>query len=116
MTSFWLSRGSDSPRVNYSPNSNNVDTDTTRDMLKAIHLLAKHGGKWRPADKSEIKSAKRSFLQLTPDYTVEFVWIKWKYAGCDRNSILELLRTPSIRSHTQEHRARLNELLGDWRE
>ncbi|MBL1217371.1 MAG: hypothetical protein D8M59_07730 [Planctomycetes bacterium] len=116
MTCIWLGRGSDIPRVNYSPNTNKVDTDTTRDMLKAIHLLAKHGGKWRPADKSEIQSARRSLLQLTPDYTVEFVWIMWKYGGCDRDSILELLRTPSIRSHTQEHRARLNELLGDWKE
>jgi hypothetical protein len=79
--------------------------------MKAIHLLAKHGGLWHPKDKAEIGEVRRSFLQLTPDYTVEVVWIMWKHAGCARGPILELLRTPSIRAHVSNHRRRPHELL-----
>src|SRR5215210_5626480 len=53
-----------------------ADIDTTRagDKLKAIHLVAKHGGKCRPSD-YEINSACRTLLRMIPDYTVDFVWI-----------------------------------------
>ena len=116
----WWWYGSSSNRASMlwdrDRRSTKRDTSGTRDIMKAIHLLAKHGGKWRPRDKREIQSARRSFLQLTPDYIVEFVWIMWKYGGCARESVLELLRTPSVRAHVSDHRVRLNELLNDWRE
>lgn len=94
--------------------SRKIDTEDTRDKMKAIHLLAKHGAKWLPKGKAETESARRSFLRLTSDYTVEFVWIMSKYRACRHDDVVELLRTPSIRSHTATHRARLNELLDAW--
>lgn len=88
-----------------------IDTPDARDNLKAIHLLAKHGGKWRPTDKSEINYARRSLLKLTPDYTIEFVWIMSKYKACALEPIQSLLSTPTIKSHTVAHAARLRELM-----
>lgn len=91
-----------------------LDSDEARDQLKAIHLLAKHGAKWKPKDKEEIGLARRSLLKMTPDYAVEFVWIMAGYQACERECVKELLRTPSIRSHTAAHRGRLEELMDSW--
>lgn len=91
-----------------------ADTFRAREHLKAIHLLAKHGAKWVPRDTHAVNSARRSLLKLKPDYAMEFVWIMSKYKGCSRESIEQLLRTSTIKSHTSEHRARLQELLATW--
>jgi hypothetical protein len=91
-----------------------VDTHRTREHLKAIHLLAKHGAKWKPADKRAIDSARRSLLKLIPDYTTEFVWIMARHQACTLESVQELLRTSTIKSHTAAHRTRLQELLALW--
>jgi hypothetical protein len=49
-------------------NKRNLDTPQARDRIKAIHLLAKHGAKWMPADnKRDIASARRSLLRMKPD-------------------------------------------------
>jgi len=91
-----------------------LDTRETRDRLKAIHLLAKHGARWVPEQKDDMSTARRSLLCLTPDYTVEFVWLMSKYRACELSSVQELLRTPSIKAHMKLHRARLDELLATW--
>ncbi len=91
-----------------------ADTARTRDHLRAIHLLVSHGAEWKPADKKEIESARRSLLKLVPDYTVEFVWIMAKHRACTLESVQELLRTPTIKAHTAGHRERLQEMLASW--
>lgn len=104
-SSIWWDRGD---------RSDKRDTDNSRQIMKAIHLLARHGGRWQPRDKKEIEAARRSFLQLTPDYVVEFVWIMSKYGGCGLDPIRELLRTASIKAHVAAHRGRLDQILGSW--
>ncbi|MEX0652531.1 MAG: ankyrin repeat domain-containing protein [Phycisphaeraceae bacterium] len=91
-----------------------LDTSESRDKLKAIHLLAKHGAKWMPVDKREVDSARRSLLRLKPDYTIEFVWIMGKYQACTVECVNDLLRTPAMKSHTAAYRARLQEILALW--
>lgn len=90
------------------------DTGATRELMKAVHLLARHGARWTPADGREIQAARRSLLELAPDYAVEFVWIMRRYGACAEASVRELLRTGSIREHTRAHAGRLRELLEGW--
>ncbi len=87
------------------------DTETARNKLKLIHLLAKYNGKWIPAETDEITEARRSLLKMTADYTVEFAWIMSKYQGCSRTDIKTLLKTPTIKKHTKEHRQQPDELI-----
>ena len=91
-----------------------ADTEETRSQIRGIHLLVKHGANWRPSDKREIGEARRNLLNLTADYTIEFVWIMCKYQASSLESIQELLRTPSIKAHTSAQRQRLNQILGNW--
>jgi len=95
-------------------NGRNLDTSKSRDLLKAIHLLARHGAKWIPEDKYGVNSARKSLLYLKPEYTVEFVWIMAKYKACDRENAEALLRTPTMKAHTMTLRPKLNELLASW--
>jgi ankyrin repeat protein len=94
--------------------SRKYDSEESRDTMKAIHLLAKHGARWMPKGKREIGSARRSLLQMTPDYTMEFVWIMSKYRACELNPIKELLGTPAMKTHTASHRPRLSQILERW--
>lgn len=87
-----------------------LDSDYARQRMRAIHLVAKHGGKWTPSE-SGIKSARRTLLKMIPDYTVEFVWIMSKYESARAEDLATLLNSPSMRSHIAEHRARLDELI-----
>lgn len=90
------------------------DSEESRDAMKAIHLLAKHGGRWIPKDKYELTTARRSLLQMTADYTVEFVWIMSKYKSCDLSAVRDLIATPTMKTHTATHRERLNQILSRW--
>ena len=94
--------------------SRKMDTEDSRDYLKSIHLLVKHGARWRPADKQEVEEARRALLRLIPDYTIEVVWIMSKYQACTRDCIEQLLRTSAIKRHIADHRPRLRELLATW--
>jgi hypothetical protein len=94
--------------------SRNLDTNESRDRLKAIHLLARHEAKWIPEGKDQLNSARRSLLYLTPEYTMEFVWIMNKYKACDVKDIEALLRTPTMKAHISAHRAVLDNLLASW--
>ena len=73
-----------------------IDTDRTREKIKMIHLLARHGAKWMPNNRSEIAEARRALLRLIPDYTVEFIWIMARYETCRRKDLEELIRTPAF--------------------
>lgn len=92
-------------------NKRKLDTDHSRERIKAIHLLAKHGAKWCPKDKREVGTARRSLLKLIPDYTAEFIWIMAKYKACHRESAESLIRTPSMKAHIKNHCHRVQELI-----
>ncbi len=92
----------------------NLDNDRSREKIKMIHILAKHGAKWLPIDRSEIGDARRSLLYMSPDYTVEFIWIMTKYNACKPEALEELIRTPSIQSLISRHRPRINQLIASF--
>jgi hypothetical protein len=94
----------------------NYDSEDARETMKAIHLLAKHGGRWMPKEKREIASARKSLLQMSADYTLEFVWIMSKYKSCDLPPVKELLGTPTMKAHTAPKRDRLMQFLSAWDE
>lgn len=101
------------PRLEHEPGR--IDTHKSRQKMKAIHILAKHGARWVPKDKQEVSRARRSLLKLTPDYTVEFVWIMSKYKACELDSIEDLLcPSSSINCHIADHSQRVQELLASW--
>jgi len=89
----------------------NLDRSESRDRMKGIHLLARHGAKWVPRDRQEMNDARRSLLKMAPDYTAEFVWIMSGFQACSRGNLENLLRTSSIRAHVSKLRARINELI-----
>ena len=80
-----------------------MDNEESREKIKMIHMLAKHGAKWIPKDRSQIGETRRSLLKMKPDYTVEFVWIMSKYKACRWQDIEELIRTPSIQALISPH-------------
>jgi hypothetical protein len=82
--------------------------------MKAIHVLAKHGARWAPMDKQAIVQARRALLQMTPDYTMEFVWIMSKYRACDLQPLKELLGTPTMKASISHYHDRLTTLLAAW--
>jgi hypothetical protein len=90
------------------------DTSDSRERMKALHLLVKHGARWIPEEKYEMNSARRSLLGLKPDYAIEFLWIMSKYKACTKENIQTLFSTPTIKNHTLPHRTRLLELLATW--
>ncbi|MGM0427885.1 MAG: ankyrin repeat domain-containing protein [Thermodesulfobacteriota bacterium] len=96
--------------------SKDIDTSRSRETLKMIHILAKNGAKWVPTERYQINDARRSLLKMSVDYTVEFVWIMAKYDGCSRDTIEQLLRTPTIRRHVVKHQPRIQELLKEFGE
>jgi hypothetical protein len=91
-----------------------LDTSRSREKLKMIHLLARHGAKWIPAGIDEISQARRSLMKMSPDYSLEFIWIMSKYKACARNHIEELIRTPTIRALVSGHLPRIAELLDSF--
>jgi hypothetical protein len=66
-----------------------IDSSLSRETLKMIHILAKHGANWLPTDRYQIDDTRRSLLKMSVDYTIEFVWIMAKYGSCDRDTIAE---------------------------
>lgn len=101
---------------NLNRENKNIDTRNGRQRLKALHILVKHGAKWRPQDDGQVNDLRRSLLKLAPDYTVEFVWIMRKYNACTKEYIQNLLRTPSIKSLISQHAERVHELVSSWQQ
>jgi hypothetical protein len=89
----------------------NLDSTRAREKMKMIHMLAQNGAKWHPKDKYEIQEARRSFLKMLPDYTVEFIWIMSEYKASTQDAVKELIRTPSIKSILSEHQSTINDLI-----
>lgn len=88
-----------------------IDTSKSREKIKMIHLLVRHGAKWKPKDESDVNDARRSLLKMSPDYTMEFIWIMSQYKACNRENIKQLIRTPSMRALLSKHNQRINEML-----
>ena len=88
----------------------NIDGDSSRERLKMLHLVVKHGARWIPENPREIDDVRKLLLKLAPDYTAELVWIMATHHGCTCSTISELLRTPSIRTHIAAHLRRIDEL------
>lgn len=82
--------------------------------MKAIHLLAKSGARWCPQEAQLISDARRSLVKLTPEYTLEFVWIMSRYKACTKDVIVDLVRTPTMKRHMVQHSQKLQELLSKW--
>jgi hypothetical protein len=91
-----------------------IDASGSRETIKTIHILAKHGAKWIPADRNAINDVRSSFLKMSADYIVEFVWIMSLYQGCSRESIEQLLRTSAIRRHAVKYKSRIEGLLKNF--
>lgn len=97
----WLNRDKKMP----------IDTYRSREKIKMIFALAKHGAKWNPTDNSEINDIRRTLLKMKDDHTVEFVWIISKFKSCKRESVTQLLRTPTIRRHVAIYQDRISEII-----
>ncbi len=91
--------------------TDNIDGSRSRERMKMVHLLARAGAKWSPADKYSINDVRRTLLKMTPDYTTEFVWIMSKYNACKRTDLEALLKPTKIRALTSPHQKRISELL-----
>lgn len=93
-----------------------IDNHETKNLLKAIHLLAKHGAKWIPEDRTDITYVRRDLLCLAPEYTLEFVWIMAKYKACCKDCTERLLNNPKMNNHMSKHLADVRKLLSSWDE
>jgi len=93
-----------------------LDTDHSREKIKMIYALAKHGAKWIPTDNWEINDIRRTLLKMKDDYTVEFIWIMSKFKSCKRDNAVQLLRTPAIQKLVSAHKTRMEEIINDFPE
>jgi len=89
----------------------NIDSFQARETMGRLHLLVRHGARWKPCDGSDIKSVRRSLLKLTPDYTVELIWILSGYKAARPEDIEELIKAPSMRKYIADHLLRINGLI-----
>ena len=87
-----------------------LDSDRSREFMKNIYLLAEAGGKWRPAA-DEIKSARKSLTKMIPEYTVEFISLMARFKAAKKEDVVELLRTPTIKSLIGKYRDRIDKHL-----
>lgn len=97
-------------------NSGGGDDPRARELMRGIHILAKAGGRWVPEDQYQLNTARRSLIQMTADYTAEFVWIMGKFHACSHETVVALLRTPTIKKRTQRVRKRIAEILSQWQD
>lgn len=91
-----------------------IDNHETKTLLKAIHLLAKHGAKWIPEDRTDITYVRRDLICLAPEYTMEFVWIMSKYKACSKNTVEKLLNNPKMKNHMSKQLVQLGKLIAPW--
>jgi len=90
---------------------NDIDSYDSRDILKMIHMLVRHGARWEPREKGEVSHARRSLLKMKSDYTMEFIWIMAEYKACPYDAIDNLMKGPGMRSLVSKHTGRLKMLM-----
>ena len=96
----------------FSRDDKNIDSSESREKIKMLHMLARKGARWNPADRYDLTSARRSLLKMKPDYTMEFIWIMSEYKACAHEAIEELMRSSAMRALISQHINRYKELLG----
>jgi hypothetical protein len=101
---------------NYSRNEINIDSYRSREKIKMLHLLVRHGARWEPEDKSEINTIRKSLMKMKSDYIMEFIWIMSEYKACPLKAIEDLIKHPGIRSMVSKHVGRLDMLMGSFGE
>jgi hypothetical protein len=97
-----------------SKRENDIDSYESREIIKMIHMLVRHGARWEPIEKGEVSLARRSLMKMKSDYIMEFIWIMSEYKACPRNAIDDLIKNPVTRSMVSEHIARLNMLMDSF--
>ncbi len=88
-----------------------IDSSTSREKIKMIHLLARHGAKWLPKDNEDYNCARYSLRKMIPDYLMEFIWIMGGYQACSREAIEQLIQTSSIKKLISEKRDVVGKLM-----
>lgn len=86
------------------------DSPVTREKMKMLHLLAKKGAKWLPQGQQQVNSVRRSLLQVSPEYTLELLWLASQYEFATKETMLGLLNTTTILSHLTRHKSVFEEL------
>ena len=89
----------------------NVDTEQTREKMKLLYLLIRHGARWIPENPKRMNDVRRTLLGLDRDYTVELVWLMTKYGACERAVVEHLLKSPALRAHVAVDWHRIQELV-----
>ncbi len=85
--------------------------DESVEKLKVLALLLKNGARWRPADKAEIISMRKSLKESPPDFSAEFVWLMAKYQACERGVMKMLFNPEGFRIHVHSHLGRIIDLI-----
>ena len=88
----------------------NIDSDKSREKIKMLHILVRHGARWEP-DQYGLKDARRCLLKLTTDYTMEFIWLMSEYKACSPEAVKGLVHTPKMQAFLTEYTMRLKELI-----
>ena len=91
--------------------SKDVDTSDSRERIKMIHLLARHGAKWHPKDKYDFKQVRSSLRKMKPEYILEFIWIMAGYRACSRETIMQLIEAHNIRKQILNDLGVVNRLI-----
>ncbi len=95
----------------YRNKKRDLDSTRSREKIKMIHMLVKSGGKWMPEERYSINDARRELLKMTPDYTLEFIWILTKYNASTRKNLEQLVRTPTIRALVAVHLPKIQKMI-----
>ncbi len=66
-----------------------------------IQLLLEHGAFWQPDEARQIAQVRRSLLECEPDVTLEVVEGLMKHSACDKQTIHQLVRTPTMKEHLE---------------
>ena len=98
----------------YSRNETDIDSSRSREKIKMIHMLVRHGARWEPEGRSDINDLRRSLLKMKSDYVMEFIWIMSEYQACSRQAIDDLMNNPRIRSLVSGHIGRLDVLMDSF--
>ena len=67
--------------------------------LETLRVLVAHGACWRPDDKHQMNSARKSLYRCEPAVTVEVVKILARQQGASPETLEELLAPPRMRQH-----------------
>ncbi len=92
-----------------------IDSKQSREAMRAVHALAKWGARWCPIDPQELKAARKSLLKVIPSYTMELVWIMSKFKACEKETLMELLRTDGMKRHMSRFSEQFQRVMTDWK-